>query len=213
MAVDVKICGLRDPVALAAAVDGGARFVGFVFFPPSPRYVEASQVARLARGVPEGVDKVGLVVDAEDDAIGAILSRAPLDMLQLHGSETPARVREVRARFRLPVIKVIDVASPLDLTRAHTYEDVADRLLFDARAPAGADRPGGNAQPFDWGLLAGRTWRLPWLLAGGLTAESLAEAVRVTGAGALDVSSGVEDRPGVKNPEKIRDFLAAAQRL
>ncbi|HJO70039.1 MAG TPA: phosphoribosylanthranilate isomerase [Rhodospirillales bacterium] len=213
MAVDVKICGLRDPVALAAAVDGGARFVGFVFFPPSPRYVEASQVARLARGVPEGVDKVGLVVDAEDDAIGAILNRAPLDMLQLHGSETPARVREVRARFRLPVIKVIDVASALDLTRAHTYEDVADRILFDARAPAGADRPGGNAQPFDWGLLAGRTWRLPWLLAGGLTAESLAEAVRVTGAGALDVSSGVEDRPGVKNPEKIRDFLAAAQRL
>ncbi|MDP7667326.1 MAG: phosphoribosylanthranilate isomerase, partial [Rhodospirillales bacterium] len=183
------------------------------FFPPSPRYVEASQVARLARGVPEGVDKVGLVVDAEDDAIGAILNRAPLDMLQLHGSETPARVREVRARFRLPVIKVIDVASALDLTRAHTYEDVADRILFDARAPAGADRPGGNAQPFDWGLLAGRTWRLPWLLAGGLTAESLAEAVRVTGAGALDVSSGVEDRPGVKNPEKIRDFLAAAQRL
>ena len=213
MAVDVKICGLRDTAALAAAVDGGARLVGFVFYPRSPRYVEAPQVARLAQGVPEGVAKVGLMVDAEDDAIRAILTQAPLDMLQLHGSETPARVRDVRARFELPVIKAIDVAGPGDLARARAYEDVADRLLFDARAPAGADRPGGNAQPLDWDLLAGRTWRLPWLLAGGLTAESLAEAVRVTGAGALDVSSGVEDRPGVKNPAKIREFLAAAQRL
>ena len=213
MAVDVKICGLRDPPAVAAAVDGGARFVGFVFFPRSPRNVEASECARLAQGVPEGVAKVGLVVDADDDAIRAILTQAPLDMLQLHGSESPARVLEVRARFRLPVIKVIDVASSGDLARAHAYEDAADRLLFDARAPAGADRPGGNAQPLDWGLLAGVTWRLPWLLAGGLSAETLAEAVRVTGAGALDVSSGVEDRPGVKNPGKIREFLAAAQRL
>jgi phosphoribosylanthranilate isomerase len=134
-------------------------------------------------------------------------------MLQLHGSETPARVRDVRALFGLPVIKVIGVAGPGDLARAHAYEEVADRRMFDARAPAGADRPGGNARPLDWNLLAGMTWRLPWLLAGGLSAANLAEAVRVTGAEALDVSSGVEDRPGVKNPEKIREFLAAAQRL
>jgi len=213
MTVAVKICGLNAPDAVAAAVEGGASLAGFVFFAASPRNVSPELAADLMAAVPDGILKVGLVVDADDRALDAILRHAPLDLLQLHGDETVERVAEIRERFERPVMKVVAISGPEDIGRAHAYEAVADRLLFDARAPKGATRPGGNALAFDWRLVAGETWRLPWLLAGGLTAETVAEAVRVSGARAVDVSSGVEDAPGRKSPDKIRAFLAAARRL
>jgi len=213
MALEVKICGLGNAEALDVAVSAGARMVGFVFFPPSPRAVAPAVAAALARRVPEHVSRVGLLVDADDDAISAVLAQVPLDFLQLHGSETPARIADVRTRFRLPVIKAIFVEEPRDLAAAEPYAAVADRLLFDARAPKGASRPGGNARAFDWQLLAGHAWPVPWLLAGGLHAGNLAEAVQRSGASAVDVSSGVEDAPGHKNAALIRAFLDAAARI
>jgi phosphoribosylanthranilate isomerase len=213
MAIPVKICGINSPAAMAAAVDGGAAFIGLVFYPPSPRFVEIEQAAALAVGVPERVTKTGLLVDADDTLIAGILRRVPLDLLQLHGSETPARVREIRARFALPVMKVVKIAGAEDVAAAETYAAAADRLLFDAKPPKGMTGalPGGNALSFDWRLLAGRRWNVPWMLSGGLNAGNVAEAVRTAGAPAIDVSSGVEDRPGVKSPEKIRAFLKAAR--
>lgn len=213
MALEVKICGLADAVALDAAVSGGARMVGFVFYPPSPRALAPAAAAALALRVPPGVSRVGLVVDADDAAIAAILAQVSLDLLQLHGSETPARVADVRSRFRLPVIKAIAVEDVDDLAAADPYVAVADRLLFDARPPKDATRPGGNARAFDWRLLAGRGWPVPWLLAGGLQADNLAEAVRLSGAAAVDVSSGVEDASGHKSVALIRAFLDAAARI
>lgn len=213
MPPEVKICGIADAAALEAAVTGGARFAGFVFFPPSPRALTPADAAGLAGTVPAGIVRVGLIVDADDAAIDDILAAVPLDMLQLHGGESPARVAAVRARTRLSVMKVIAVASEADLAAASAYAQVADRLLFDARPPAGATRPGGNACSFDWRLLAGRTWSRPWLLAGGLDAGNVADAVRLSGALGVDVSSGVEDAPGRKSPAKIRAFLAAAARI
>lgn len=213
MSIVVKICGLRTPEAVGAAVEGGAALVGFVFFPRSPRFIPPAEAGALAGSVPRGVGRVGLVVDADDATIAGILERVPLDWLQLHGHESPERVAAVTARFGLPVIKAVGIAAEDDVCRARTFEEVADRLLFDARPPRGADRPGGNARAFDWSLLAGRSWRRPWLLAGGLTPDNLAEAVHATGAEAVDVSSGVEDAPGVKNPRTIRSFLRRAAEL
>jgi phosphoribosylanthranilate isomerase len=210
MAIDVKICGLRTPETVAAAVAGGARWVGFVFFPASPRALPPGAAAALAAIVPAGVGRVGLVVDADDALLRSILDAVPLEMLQLHGNETPARVAEIRRHVRLPVMKAIAVSAADDLRRAAAYADVADRLLFDAQPPRGTDRPGGNAARFDWQLLRGFECRLPWLLAGGLDAGSLAAAVEASGARAVDVSSGVEDTPGVKSVERIRAFLQAA---
>jgi phosphoribosylanthranilate isomerase len=215
MPVDVKICGLKTAEAVDAAVEGGAFMTGFVFYPPSPRNLSPADAAPLVARVPAGVVKVGLFVDAADDAIDAVLDAAPLELLQFHGSESPDRVRAVKDRTGLPVMKVVPLASEDDLEAASDYEACADRLLFDAKPPkdmAGA-LPGGNALAFDWALLKGRTWALPWMLAGGLTADNLAEAVATSGATALDVSSGVEDAPGVKNVAKIRAFLAAAKRI
>ncbi|NQV46967.1 MAG: phosphoribosylanthranilate isomerase [Rhodospirillaceae bacterium] len=213
MTIDVKICGLKTPLAVAAAVDGGAAFIGFNFFQNSPRFVTPDAAAVLATAVPDTVIRVGLFVDATDDDIGAAVASGALDMLQLHGSETPARVAKVKERFALPVMKAIAISTADDIATAHTYEAIADRLLFDAKAPAGATRPGGNALSFDWELIADTDWALPWMLAGGLNAENLGEAVIVCGPRAVDVSSGVEDAPGVKNPDKIRQFLALAQTL
>ena len=215
MSVDVKICGISTPEAMTAAVDGGAAFIGLVFYPPSPRAVRPDQAAALAARVPPGVTKTGLLVDAEDAAIEAILKAVPLDLLQLHGGESPERVADVKARFGLPVMKVVKLRQAGDLEAAAPFLNVADRLLFDAKPPAEMKDalPGGNAVAFDWSILAGKTWALPWMLAGGLTAANIADAVAVTGAPALDISSGVEDAPGVKNPQKIRDFLAAAKAL
>lgn len=213
MSVDVKICGLGTAKAVTAAVEGGARFVGFVFFAASPRHVTPEQAGALTRVVPEGITRVGLVVDADDAMLDAIVSRAGVDLLQLHGGETPERTAEIRRRFGLPVMKVLPVAGPGDVERAGAYAGIADRLMFDARPPKGSTRPGGNALVFDWELLRGRRWPVPWILAGGLDAGNVAVAVRTSGAPAVDVSSGVEDSPGHKNSAKIRSFLAAAAAL
>ena len=215
MSVDVKICGLSTAETMTTAVEGGAAFVGLVFYPPSPRAVTPEQAAPLAALVPDGVIKTGLLVDAEDATIETILKDVPLDLLQLHGSETPERVAAIKARFGLPVMKVVKLRQQGDLEAVEPYLAVADRLLFDAKPPAEMTEalPGGNALAFDWSILAGTTWPIPWMLAGGLTPDNVAEAVRISGAPAVDVSSGVEDSPGVKNSNKIRAFLDAARAL
>ena len=212
MPIEVKICGLSETNAVAAAVQGGASHVGFVFFPHSPRYVDFVSAAALASIVPKDVRRVGLVADAEIDFIANLLERVPLDMLQLHGLESTSRVAEIRARFGLPVMKAIAVSDASDLDVVPDYEQVADYLLFDAQPPSDATRPGGNARNFDWRLLRGRSVRRPWMLAGGLHADNVIEAVRCSGALAVDVSSGVEDAPGRKSVDKILAFLAAAGR-
>jgi phosphoribosylanthranilate isomerase len=215
MSVLAKICGLATAEAIAVALDGGAAMLGFVFYPPSPRALTPERAGALARAVPVGIDKVGLFVDADDATIGATLRQVPLDLLQLHGSESPERVAALKAKFKLPAIKAIKLTGPEDLAEAARFETVADWLLFDAKAPT--DRPGalpgGNGLAFDWQLLAGKNFRRPWLLSGGLDASNLAEAVRISGAPAVDVSSGVESAPGVKDLDRIRAFLAVARRL
>lgn len=215
MAIEAKICGLRTPEAIETAIAGGAAFIGLVFYAKSPRYLTAEAAGALSRPVAGKVGRVGLIVDASDEEIAAILAACPLDMLQLHGKETPERVAEIRAKFGRPVMKAIAIATAEDIAGLRIYEDVADRLLFDAKPPktmVGA-LPGGNAVSFDWNLLAGQAFRRPWMLAGGLTVTNLAEAVRTSGARAVDTSSGVEDRPGVKNLKKIKDFLKLARDL
>jgi phosphoribosylanthranilate isomerase len=215
VSVLAKICGLKTPETVAAAVAGGAALIGFNFYAKSPRSVDPATAKRLAADVPATVRKVGLLVDDNDARIAEILAGCDLDLLQLHGHETPERVAEIRARFGKPVIKVIPVSAAADLDRAAAYEDVADYLMFDAKPPKSMANalPGGNAISFDWTLLAGRRFRRPWLLAGGLTADNLIEAARISGAPTLDVSSGVEDRPGEKNVSKIKAFLDAARRV
>ena len=213
MSVAVKICGLNDAAAGAAAVEGRADFVGFVFFPASPRFVEPETAARLGASVPKTIIKVGLVMDADDATLGQIVAEAKVDMLQLHGEESPARAAEIRARFRLPVMKALLVATAADVDKARDFEPAVDRLMFDARPPKDATRPGGNALPFDWTLLKGHAFAKPWLLAGGLSAANVAEAVRASGARAVDVSSGVEMAPGRKSSEKILEFLRVATTL
>ena len=214
MSVTAKICGLSTEEAVSVAVAGGAAYLGFVFYPPSPRAVTPREAARLCAGVPPGVARVGLFVDADDAVIEAALALAPLDILQFHGSETLERVGEVRSRFGLPVMKAVAIARPQDVLGAARYEDIADLLLFDAKPPRRPDAlPGGNGLAFDWGLIADRSWRRPWMLSGGLTVEVLPEAVRISGATVVDVSSGVESRSGVKDPDKILAFLAAARAL
>lgn len=215
MSLDVKICGLRTPAAVTAAVDGGAFMVGFVFFAKSPRCLTPALAGELGKLVPGNVAKVGLIVDATDEFIGGILAEAKLDLLQLHGHESPARVAEIRARFGLPVMKAISVADAADIAAARDYEFVADRLLFDAKPPKSMKDalPGGNALSFDWTLLKGQSFARPWMLAGGITADNLRDAVGQTGAPAVDTSSGVEDRPGEKNINKIKEFMALARSL
>lgn len=214
MAVQVKICGLNHPETLAAAIEGGARYIGFVFYPRSPRFVAPAQAAELARLVPTGVRVVGLLVDPDDAVLEAATGAVPLDLLQLHGKETPDRIRAIRDRFALPVMKAFGIGSAEDFARVAPFEDVADRLLFDAKPPASADAlPGGNGVSFDWTLLRGRTWTRPWMLSGGLSVANLAQAVALSGAREVDVSSGVEERPGVKSTAKIREFLALAATL
>ncbi|MHA3979950.1 phosphoribosylanthranilate isomerase [Halovulum sp. GXIMD14794] len=208
--VRVKICGLTDRANLDVAVQAGAAYVGFVFFPRSPRNIELDAAATLAAEVPPGVCKVALTVNADDDQLRALTDAVPLDMLQLHGAESPARVAEVRARFGLPVMKAVGIADAPDLAAIDTYAQVADQLLIDAKPPKTSEIPGGNGLAFDWRLLQGRRWPLPWMLAGGLTPQNVAKAVHLTGARQVDVSSGVEATRGVKDPQLIRDFIAAA---
>ena len=207
----VKICGITRPEDLSAVAQAGARYAGFVFFPRSPRNLSVEAAAALAAEVPLGVARVGLFVNPDDVTLDAVLDRVPLDIIQLHGGETPARVAEVKARTGLPVMKAVGISVPSDLDALWDYGLVADLLLVDAKAPPDAALPGGNGLSFDWRLLAGRRMLKPWMLAGGLTPANVAEAVRLTGAPMVDVSSEVEAAPGQKDPALIRGFVTAAQ--
>ncbi len=206
----VKICGLRSRGEVYHAVKAGAAYVGMVFYPPSPRNLSLGDARWVSEAIPDGLIKVALTVDADDAALGELLEAVPVDMLQLHGRETPERVAEVRERFGRPVMKAIALAEESDLEWLDAYTWVADQILVDARPPGGADRPGGNGIAFDWRLIRDRRWPRPWMLAGGLTPENVAEAVRLTGAEQVDVSSGVEARPGYKDPVRIGAFVRAA---
>ena len=210
--IRVKICGLRDEVGLNAAVEAGANYVGFVFFPKSPRNVTIEQAAHLAAMVPPGVAKVALTVNMDDAGLDAILNAVPIDIIQLHGYESPERVLEVKARYGLPVMKAVGIAEASDMDQIDVYARVADQLLIDAKPPKGADLPGGNGLAFDWQLVRDKKyWTVPWMLAGGLTPENAALAILRTGAKQLDLSSGVESAPGVKDPAKIRAFFEAVR--
>jgi len=209
----VKICGINDAAGYDAALRGGADWVGFVFYPPSPRAVAPAAAAALAArgGGGRRPRHVGLLVDASDAEIAAVLDEVPLDLLQLHGRESPERCAAIRRRFNLPVMKALGIAGPEDLALLADYAPAVDRFLLDAKPPPGATLPGGNATSFDWPLLAGRTIPRPWLLAGGLTPANVASAIRASGAEAVDVSSGVERMRGVKDPVLVAAFIAAAQ--
>jgi phosphoribosylanthranilate isomerase len=211
MSVLVKICGLTTPAALDAALEAGADMVGFVFFPPSPRNVGFEAARTLARRVRGRAQKVALTVDASDEQLFAIIDALMPEMLQLHGKETPDRVVTVRTRFGLPVMKALPIAERSDLSPIRLYDKVVDRLLFDARAPREATRPGGLGKSFDWRLLESLKAAVPFMLSGGLDAGNVAEALRITRAPGVDVSSGVERAPGEKDPDKIRAFVAAAR--
>ena len=213
MALGVKICGVNTTAALEAAVAGGATFVGLMFYPPSPRYVTNHDAAKLASMVPQGVKKVGVFVDPTDAQLERVLAQVGIDVVQLHGKETPERAETVRNRTGRDVIKAIPVSKAEDLAAANEFESVVDWLLFDARPPTGTPLPGGNGTPFDWSLLKGARFKLPWLLSGGLNAENVAGAAKTTGAQFVDVSSGVEDAPGHKSPDRIRAFLDVARRV
>lgn len=208
--VAVKFCGLRRKSDVDAAAQAGARYIGLVFFEKSPRYVDLPTAAELALQAPIGVAKVALVVDASNDFLDALTTEVPVDMLQLHGRETPVRVSEIKERYGLPVMKAVGVADVEDLDAIPGYEAVADQILVDAKPPRDAVLPGGNGLSFDWRLIAGRSWSRPWMLAGGLTPETVADAIAMTGAGQVDVSSGVESAPGEKDADLIRAFAKGA---
>ena len=211
MPVTAKICGLSTPETLGAAIAGGASHVGFVFFPKSPRNVTPEQAAQLAATVPSHVGRVGLFVDPEPDFIAHVLARVPLEVIQLHGSEAPELTARLGARHE--VWKAIPVRTRADLSAGSAYRGAAARLLYDAKPPKGAELPGGNGLRFDWKLLDGFDHPLPWALSGGLDAANVAEAVRITGARLVDVSSGVESEPGIKSVDKISSFLQAVASL
>jgi phosphoribosylanthranilate isomerase len=211
MPLVVKICGLSTRATLDAALAAGADMVGFVFFPASPRHVELGTAAELARVAQGRANVVALTVDADDGQLESIVKAVRPDLLQLHGHETPTRVAEIKRRFALPVMKALPVATSDDLAALPDYAAISDRILFDARAPKGASRPGGLGVPFDWTLLQGLELKLPFMVSGGLTADNVADAVVITRAGGVDISSGVESAPGVKDPELIRAFIRAAR--
>lgn len=211
MSVAVKICGLVDQEGVDAAIEGGANYLGLNFFEGSPRHVAPNVAATLLEDCPEEILRVGLFVDPTDELLDYVTRHVRLDYLQLHGKETPERVDEVRLGYGLPVMKVIGVANADDVALASAYENHADKLLFDAKPPPVADRPGGNATAFQWDLMKTYRGSLPWMLAGGLTASNLAQAIAQSGAPAVDVASGVESAPGQKDPALVRAFLSAAK--
>ncbi len=213
VALQVKICGLTEPDRVAQAAQLGAAFLGFVFYPPSPRYLDPARARELVSAVPIGTETVGLVVDATDAEIDTLLQAVPLDVLQLHGYETPERVAEIVLRSGCRVIKALRVETAEDLLSVSAFADAADMLLFDAKPPRDAAWPGGHGLPFDWRLLQSLSLAKPWLLAGGLRTTNLQAAVALTRAPIVDVSSGVESRPGIKDPEKLEAFFAAARRI
>jgi phosphoribosylanthranilate isomerase len=207
----IKICGLSSPQTLEVALECGADMVGFVFFQPSPRHVGWAQARTLGAQVRGRALKVALCVDARDEEVAEIIAALKPDLLQLHGGESPDRARLARRRFGLPLMKALPIEQRADLDLARRYEGIVDRLLFDARAPRQASRPGGLGRSFDWRLLQGFRTSAPFMLSGGLDAQNVAEALRITAAPAVDVSSGVERAPGEKDPDKIRAFIAAAR--
>ena len=211
MSLLVKICGLSTRETLQTALDAGADMVGFVFFPPSPRHVSVETGRDLGRQVNKRALKVALTVDADDATLDNIMDALSPDIFQLHGQESVARLRDIKQKFGRPVMKAVPVANANDLAVLAGYAAVADRILFDARAPKDATRPGGLGEPFDWHLLENLDLKLPYMVSGGLHADNLADALRVTGAGGVDVSSGVESAPGVKDPELIKAFIRAAR--
>lgn len=209
--MDVKICGLKTPEAVEAVAASGASHIGLNFFPPSPRAVTPEAAAELVAHVPDSVKTVALVVDADDALLEAIWTNLHPDIFQLHGKESPDRVREIKQRYGAQVMKVIRVADAADARTAEAYDGIADFILFDAKPPKELDKlPGGNGLSFDWMALQAYRGNTPWMLAGGLDAANVAEAIRVTGAKAVDTASGAEDAPGEKNPDKIRAFVSAA---
>ncbi|WP_135080966.1 phosphoribosylanthranilate isomerase [Terasakiella sp. SH-1] len=212
MSVLVKICGLKTPEDAHVAIQAGADLLGCVFFPPSPRHVDPHTAAEVFDMIGDAdVERVGLFVDPTDEELMNVIQHARLDIIQLHGHETPERVEEVRLNFGLPVMKALPIETQEDVEAARAYDSVADRLLFDAKPPKGATRPGGNAIAFDWNLLTDTKWNVPWLLAGGLTVDNVADALEQSGAAGVDVSSGVEAEKGVKSPELIEKFIQAAK--
>jgi len=211
MSLLVKICGLSTRETLDVALGAGADMVGFVFFPPSPRHLSLETARELGRQAKGRAAKVALTVDADDATLANIVETLQPDLLQLHGKETIARLRDIKQKFGLPVMKALPVETAADLAPLAGYAAVADRILFDARAPKEATRPGGLGAVFDWHLLEKLDLQLPFMVSGGLHVGNVAEAVRVTRAGGVDVSSGVERSPGVKDPEMIRDFIRAAR--
>ena len=213
MSVAVKICGLSDQESVDAAIEGGADYLGFVFFEKSPRHVAADHVAVLTEDIPDDVFKVGLFVNPTDAGLDQVLSHLRLDYLQLHGDESPQRIDTIRQNCGLPVIKAIGVAEAQDVAAATKFNAHADMLLFDAKPPPDADRPGGNAEAFQWDLMPKYRGALPWLLAGGLTPQNVAQAIKTAHAPGVDVSSGVESAPGQKDPGLIRAFIKAAKGL
>lgn len=206
----VKICGVTRPQDIDAVAEAGAQYVGLNFFPKSPRFVSPGTARELAIAAPLGLAKVGLFVDADDAAIDAVLDKTPLDFLQLHGQETPERLADLRARHGLPIIKAVGVATQEDLAKLDLYEACANMVLVDAKPPKDAVLPGGNGVRFDWRLIANRRWSVPWMLAGGLTPENVAEAISLTGARQVDTASGVESAPAIKDPQMIAQFCKAA---
>lgn len=214
MQIDVKICGLTRTTDRDIAIAGGARWLGFIFYPPSPRALTPAAAAALVRGRPGHAEAVGVFVDPDDAWLDAVLAETPLDLIQLHGDETPERVAAVKARTGCRVIKALSVASAADVARHRTYVDTADVILFDAKRPSEPDAiPGGNGLAFDWRLLAGQRIARPWLLAGGLDEANLQDAVELTGAPAVDVSSRLETAPGIKDPARLERLLTRARDL
>lgn len=209
--VSVKICGMVTPQDVAASVDAGADYLGFVFFERSPRNLSISQARTLTQGMLQKVGKVALLVNPTDAFVEELCANVPIDLLQLHGSETPARVAQIRAKTGVPVMKALGVADQSDLSAIDKYAEVADQILVDAKPPKGGDLPGGNGLSFDWRLIADRTWSQPWMLAGGLSEQNVSEAIKRTSATQVDVSSGVETAPGQKDAKRIRAFVKAAK--
>lgn len=213
MPISVKICGLTSPDAVDAAVRAGAAYGGLVFHPKSPRYVPLEKARVLADAMRGKLKIVALIVDMDDAGIEAVIAAVKPDLLQLHGSESARRVAYIRGKFGVPVIKALPVADVSDLAAAVEYESAADMLMFDARPPKGAAYPGGHGAAFDWKILSGRTFTKPWFLAGGLDPDNVSRAIALSGALAVDVSSGVESAPGVKDAVRIADFVNATKTL
>ena len=213
MNIAIKFCGLTQKQDITAAAAAGADYVGFVFFEKSPRHVSLAAARALALDVPPEIVKVGLFVNPHDAELDAVVAHAPIDMLQLHGTESPERVSDIRARYGLPVIKAVGIGDANDVPALTTHSAVADQVLVDARAPEHSNRPGGNGVSFDWRLIADLHLPVPWMLSGGLTADNVAQAIRLTHARQVDVSSGIETAPGEKDPAKIAAFAAAVAEI